>query len=614
MVVKDANGCTSVEQDVTITAPVAITASVAQSTIACNGGSATVTITAAGGTGALSYTFDGVTNTTGVFTHAAGVGLAYSVTDANSCGPVTGTFTVVQPDAITAPVVTVVNNCGTSTLSTTATGTLLWSTGETTSSITVSTAGTYTVTQTVNGCTSAAGSGIAAPKVVPSAPVVTVVNNCGTSTLSTTATGSLLWITGETTSSITVSTAGTYTVTQMVNGCTSAAGSGSAAPIALPATPVVTVIDNCNGTSSLSTTAGGSLLWSTGATGSSIIVSLAGSYTVTQTVGSCTSAAGSGIAAPKTTPATPIVTVINNCNGTSTLSTTAGGSLLWSTGSTGSTITVNSGGTFSVTQTVSGCISLPGSGTAAPGTGPATPIVNVADNCNGTSTLSTTAGGSLLWSTGSTGSSIIVSLAGSYTVTSTVGSCISAPGTGTAAPKTTPATPIVTVVNNCNGTSTLSTTAGGSLLWSTGSTGSTITVSSAGTFSVTQTVSGCTSLPGSGTAAPGTGPATPIVNVSDNCNGTSTLSTTAGGNLLWSTGFTGSSIIVSLAGSYTVTSTIGGCISAPGTGIAAPKTTPATPIVTVVNNCNGTSTLSTTAGGNLLWSTCSTGATITVSR
>ncbi len=68
------------------------------------------------------------------------------------------------------PTVTVVDNCdGTSTLTASNfTGTLLWSTGATTTSITVNTAGTYTVTQTVNGCTSAAGSGIAAPVYVSS--------------------------------------------------------------------------------------------------------------------------------------------------------------------------------------------------------------------------------------------------------------------------------------------------------------------------------------------------------------------------------------------------------------------------------------------------------------
>ncbi|PHN96189.1 hypothetical protein CSC81_15585, partial [Tenacibaculum discolor] len=60
------------------------------------------------------------------------------------------------------------------------------------------------VTTTVDGCTSAAGTGTAAPKTTPSAPVVTVVDNCdGTSTLSTTASGTLLWSTGESTASIT---------------------------------------------------------------------------------------------------------------------------------------------------------------------------------------------------------------------------------------------------------------------------------------------------------------------------------------------------------------------------------------------------------------------------
>src|SRR5438045_5460756 len=84
----------------------------------------------------------------------------------------------------------------------------------------------------VNGCTSVPGSGVAAPKVIPSAPVVTVVNNCGSSTLTADSfTGSLLWSNGASTSSITVTTAGTYTVKQTVNGCTSLLGSGVAAPV-----------------------------------------------------------------------------------------------------------------------------------------------------------------------------------------------------------------------------------------------------------------------------------------------------------------------------------------------------------------------------------------------
>jgi hypothetical protein len=106
-------------------------------------------------------------------------------------------------------------------------------TGESTASITVQTAATYTVTTTnASGCTSLQGSGVAAPKTTPTAPVVNVVNNCdGTSTLTATTAGVLLWSTGESTASITVQTAATYTVTTTnASGCTSLQGSGVAAP------------------------------------------------------------------------------------------------------------------------------------------------------------------------------------------------------------------------------------------------------------------------------------------------------------------------------------------------------------------------------------------------
>jgi hypothetical protein len=63
-------------------------------------------------------------------------------------------------------------------------------TGESTASITVQTAATYTVTTTnASGCTSLQGSGVAAPNN-SYCSVVNVVNNCdGTSTLTTSATG-----------------------------------------------------------------------------------------------------------------------------------------------------------------------------------------------------------------------------------------------------------------------------------------------------------------------------------------------------------------------------------------------------------------------------------------
>lgn len=105
----------------------------------------------------------------------------------------------------------------------------LWSTGETTQSIEVSTAGSYTV-QTISGaCTSAAS----APAVVtvtapPATPAISaggpVTFNSGGSVVLTAGSGSAwLWSNGQTTQSITVSTAGSYTVQAIAGTCTSAA-------------------------------------------------------------------------------------------------------------------------------------------------------------------------------------------------------------------------------------------------------------------------------------------------------------------------------------------------------------------------------------------------------
>ncbi len=96
----------------------------------------------------------------------------------------------------------------------------------------ISTSTTYYVEAVNNSCVSNGRVAVnAVRKIVPSTPIVNVQNNCGNSILSTTANGTLLWNTGASTSSINVSNAGTYTVTQKVNGCISAPGSGIAAPI-----------------------------------------------------------------------------------------------------------------------------------------------------------------------------------------------------------------------------------------------------------------------------------------------------------------------------------------------------------------------------------------------
>jgi hypothetical protein len=434
----------------------------------------------------------------------------------------------------------VTNNCGNSVLSAVSIpGTSLqWSTNETTASILVTSTGAYSVTRTdnSNGCTSTANAS-SDPRTIPEPPTVTVSNNCGNSVLSTTGQNPL-WSTGETTASITVTTAGTYTVTQTVNGCESAPASKDASPLNSQVDPpIVSVADNCG--NSVLTATGSNLQWNTGATTASITVTTPGTYTVTQTVGGCTSAAGSGVAAPKTVPSTPTITVTNNC-GNSVLSTTTetGTTLLWSTGATTSSITVTNAASYNVTltNTTSGCTST-ASATSAPGTVPATPDVTVTNNC-GNSLLSTTAvsGTTLLWSNGSTSLSITVTNAATYTVTRSANGCTSSAGSGVSAPKAIPVAPTVTVTNNC-GNSVLTAT-GQNLQWNTGATTSSITVTTPGTYTVTQTVNDCTSTIGSGVASPKSPPTLSSSLTATAFNNTvftySPTSATAGTTFTWS--------------------------------------------------------------------------------
>jgi hypothetical protein len=148
--------------------------------------------------------------------------------------PISGTVNLIPPTpSITPGGPTTFCTGGSVTLtSSSATGNL-WSTSETTQSITVSTAGTYTVTVTSGGCTSAASAGTTVT-VNPTPPTPTITAGgpttfCagGSVTLTSSSATGNVWSTTETTQSITVSTAGTYTVTVTSGGCTSAASAGT---------------------------------------------------------------------------------------------------------------------------------------------------------------------------------------------------------------------------------------------------------------------------------------------------------------------------------------------------------------------------------------------------
>jgi len=483
-----------------------------------------------------------------------------------------GSATVTEIPLPVAPTVDVVNACGQSTLTASNyTGALLWSTNETTGSIVVNQAGNYTVTQTVNGCTSLPGSGNAAPIAIPAAPQVSVMDNCGNSELTASNyTGTLLWSTNETTASIVVTQAGNYTVTQTVNGCTSLPGSGNAAPIAIPNAPTVTVIDGCGQSTLTASNYTGTLTWSTLETTPSINVTVASEFSVYQTVGGCNSALAYGETAPIAVPSAPTVNVVDACGQSTLTASNYTGTLLWSTNETTASIVVTQAGNYTVTQTLNGCTSAAASGNAAPIAIPAAPTVNVVDACGQSTLTASNYTGTLLWSTNETTASIVVTQAGNYTVTQTVNGCTSAAASGNAAPIAYPSAPTVDVVNACGQSTLTASNYTGTLLWSTNETTASIVVTQAGNYTVTQTVNGCESAPATGIAAPNAVPAAPTVDVVDACGQSTLTASNYTGTLLWSTNETTASIVVTQAGNYTVTQTVNGCTSLPGSGNAAP--------------------------------------------
>jgi hypothetical protein len=227
----------------------------------------------------------------------------------------------------------------------------------------------------------------------------------------------------------------------------------------------------------------------------------------------------------------PTVTVTNAtvCAGTAaTLTATglvAGGTYLWSTGATTASITVTPGATTSYTvvyTSLAGCPSLPGTGTITVNPIPSVTVTNATVCAGIAATITATglaAGGTYLWSNAATTPSITVSPGAttSYTVVYTLNGCPSLAGTGTV---TVTPIPTVTVTNAtvCSGiAATITATgaaAGGSYLWSNAATTPSITVTPGATtsYTVVYTLSGCSSLIGTGTVTISPAPTVTVTN------------------------------------------------------------------------------------------------------
>jgi hypothetical protein len=650
--ITDANGCTSLASiPTTVTVnpiPSVPTITAGGPTTFCDGGSVVLSSSATSGNlWSTGETTQSITVTT------SGSYTVEEITAGCASGNATALSVTVNPNpaapTITAGGPTTFCAGGSVVLTSSASADNVWSTSETTQSITVTTSGSYSVEVSNGfGCTSSSTPTNVTVNPIPSVPTITAggsttICSGNSIVLTSAAVSGNLWSTGETTQSITVSTAGSYTVEQVLLGCSS--GPSAATNVMVNPTPAASTITAggpttfcAGGSVVLTSTPGTAYLWSTGETTQSITVTASGSYSVTIVDGACSSAASNVITVTvNPIPSAPTITAggpTTLCTGGSVVLTSsyATGNI-WSTGETTQSITVSAGGTYTVNATVSGCTGPDASQTITVNPIPAAPTVTPGGPttfCSGGSVVLTSSVSSgNTWSTTESTQSISVSTSGSYTVTQTVLGCTSAPS----APIAVTVSPLPTVPTvTASGPTTFC--AGGSVtltssstinnFWSNGATTQSITVSSSGTFVVQVISGGCSS----GTSAPTTVTVNPLPlaptivtgTTESICSGSSvTLTSSSTGGNLWSTGETTQSIVVSAAGSYFVTVTDGnGCTSsASASTIVTVNPLPAAPVINAdgpTSFCFGGSVaLTSSYSSNNLWSSGSTANTIVVS-
>lgn len=617
----DANGCTD-EATVTVTEQAFTPPTISGGNVLCPGTTLTLSVDAPGYAG---YNWSNGFSTQSISVTTAGV---YSVTvsAANGC---TGTATanVIPGSTTTTSIIGNLTICAGGSTTLIATGSFQsydWSNGDNGSIINVDQTGPYTVTvTTTQGCTGTATATVV-PGTPPTVSIAGVSGICpGASTTLTAQPGGLssyTWSNGLTGQSISVDQAGTYSVTATgAPGCT---GTASLTVNDLPA-PVPNITGPasiCSGASAILSVNGFSAYnWSTGQNTPNITVTTGGTYTVVVTAANGCTGSDAFTQAVNPNPLPNIVASTYACNGQLTLDAGAGFSLYqWSNSANTPGITVTTSGNYFVTVTdANGCTGVDNINALIP---PA-PNVNVtgdAQICDGeTGTLSATPGlASYSWSNGLSGSTIQVDQAGLYTVTATdaFGCTDTDDFTVTVEPAPTPV--ISGPVSICTGSSaTFSVAAGFTFYdWSNGGNGPSITVSVAGTYSVTVTAAnGCTgtdaiTLTLSSSLQP------QIVAQPYQCDGQLTLDAGAGFSAYnWSSSGNGQVIDVSTAGNYSVTvSDAGGCTGTDVIAVSIP-TPPAVSISGASQFCVGESTdLTASPGFNYLWSTGDNGATITV--
>ena len=621
------------EAEITITVNETPTANAGQDIETCQG--IAVTLTASGGT---SYEWNNGETTASITVNPnATETFSVMVTNDENCSSTDEVIvTVNESPNVDAGEDQTIFIGESATLIATGADTYLWSTGETTPTITVNPTldTSYSVTGTSNNCeqTDTVTVFLLDDSVLANAGEDIEICQGETTTLTATGGATYLWNTGDTTASIDVTPTDvtTYTVTAFSpSGNNQEDASVTVTVNDIPIADAGQDTEICFGNSTTLTASGGtSYLWNTGETTQSITVNPSDTtnYTVEVFENNCSSTDDVNVIV-NPLPSVDAGNDVSIIEGESTILTASGAdTYIWNTGETTESITINPiiTTTYSVVGSLNGCEATDEVIVTILSE---TVDANAGDDieiCQGESvTLTATGGASFLWNTGETTASIDVTPTASATYTVTVFSPSGNNQEDASVTVTVNDNPIADAGEDteiCSGNPTTLTASGGStFLWNTGETTQSITVIPGETTVYTVEVfeNNCSS----------TDDVIVVVNPLPSIDAgidvdimegeSATLTATGADTYLWSTGETTASIIVSpdTTKTYTVTGFLNGC-----------EATDEVTVVLLTENvtadigggdftiCNGiTTTLSATGGATYLWSTGATTSSITIS-
>ena len=502
--------------------------------------------------------------------------------------------------------------------------TYIWSDGSTTQSIDVGAGNTYSVTVTnAGGCTGEVAFVLTEnPDLSPAITGTLELCEGDNTTLDVGTYDTYIWSDGTTGQTIEVDATGSYSVTVTdANGCT---GETSVA-VAVNTIPVVMISGDdafCEGANSL-LDAGGPFVdyvWSEGSSGQTITVATTGTYSVVVTdVNGCTNETSINVSVDPL-PVPEITGPEEFCTGSS-VALDAGGPFeiyAWSDGSSTQTIDADEGTTYSVTVTnAEGC-----TGETQfilienPDLTPA--IAGTLAFCIGDNTV-LDAGDfdTYIWNDGTTGQTIEVDGAGSYSVTVTDDNGCTGETSVAVMVNDLPTVSVDGDETFCDGTD-VTLDAGGPFidyLWSEGSSGQTIDISATGTYSVTVTdTNGCTNEAALNVVA-NSNPEPVIAGSTTFCAGSSAILDVGDYvDYIWSEGSSSQTISVDEGNTYSVTVTdVNGCTGETQTTIT--ESTSLNPVISGdVDFCSGGNTLLDAGAGfdTYIWSDGSEGQTLEV--